>query len=145
MPKISGRVFAVPSGKRLFDGIVYVVPTPGAPSGISIGLMWRILPLRSFVLPAVRCASQYSRPGCSSIGSKPSESNGFAVVARRGVEAPVRPEGERTRRVAALRGLVQEGEDLLLGREVERVAVDLQARDDLRERVVRQLRVEEVH
>src|SRR5262245_24590205 len=78
MPKISGRVLSE-AANRFPDGIVYVVPTPGGPSGISIGLMRRILPLRSFVLAAVRCASQYSRPVCSSIGLYPSESNGFVL------------------------------------------------------------------
>jgi hypothetical protein len=46
--------------------------------------------------------------------------------------------------VAALAALVLEGQDALLGPEVERVAGDLEARDDLRVRAVGQLRVEEV-
>ena len=79
MPKISGRVSAVPCGKRLLAGIVYVASGPGAPVGTSLGMMWRILPLRSFVLAAVRCASQNARPGRSSIGVKPSDANGLVL------------------------------------------------------------------
>ena len=79
MPKISGRVWAVPSGNRLPVGIVYVVPGPGVPSGISIGLMRRILPLRSLVFALVRWASQAERPERSSIGLKPLESNGLVL------------------------------------------------------------------
>src|SRR3954468_9095357 len=41
--------------------------------------MRRILPLYEFVLAAVRCASQKARPGRSSIGSKPSDANGFVL------------------------------------------------------------------
>src|SRR4051812_6748808 len=82
MPKISGRVLlsvSSDSGNRLPTGMVYVVPTPGVPVMVSSGLIRRILPLRSFVLPAVRCASQYVRPERSSIGLKPSESNGLVL------------------------------------------------------------------
>jgi hypothetical protein len=82
MPKISGRVLlsvSWASSKRLPAGMLYVVPTPGGPNGTVIGMIRRIFPLRSFVLPDVRWASQYSRPARSSIGSKPLESYGFVL------------------------------------------------------------------
>ena len=56
-----------------------MVPTPGVPVGSPTGARWRILPLALFVFADVRWASQYSRPGRSSIGAKPLESNGFVL------------------------------------------------------------------
>jgi hypothetical protein len=41
--------------------------------------MWRILPFGLFVFAEERCASHASRPGRSSIGAKPLESNGLVL------------------------------------------------------------------
>jgi hypothetical protein len=41
--------------------------------------MRRILPLWLLLLAEVRCASQNSRPGRSSIGVMPSDANGFVL------------------------------------------------------------------
>ena len=66
--KISGSVFAVPGANMFPVGTEYVVPTPGTPVAPGSGWMRRILPLWLLLLAAVRCASQNSRPGRSSIG-----------------------------------------------------------------------------
>ena len=114
------------------------------PSGISIGLIRRILPLRSLVF-ALR-ALRVPRGAAGALVDRvvAARVEGVRVVARRDVQAPVRPEVQRARRVAALPALVREREDALLGAQVQRVAVDLEARDDLRVRAVGQLRVEQV-
>ncbi|MNW51437.1 hypothetical protein D3C74_289220 [compost metagenome] len=71
--KISGRVFSVPTGKRLPSGIVYV------PS--SWTLIRRILPRRSLVLPAPRRESRPGFiPGASLLGAKPLAPGALAGV-----------------------------------------------------------------
>ena len=121
-----------------------MLPRPGAPVGFSIGLMRRILPLRSFVLAdgALRVPRLAAEALVDRVEAGRVER--VRVVARGDVEAAVGAEVQRAGRVAALATLVLEGQDALLGREVERVAVDLEARDHLRVRAVGQLRVEEV-
>ena len=60
-------------------GIEYVVPMPGTPVAPGSGWMRMSLPFGLLLLAAVRCASQNSRPGRSSIGVKPSDANGFVL------------------------------------------------------------------
>ena len=50
-------------------GIEYVVPTPGVPVAPGSGWIRMSLPLGLLLFAAVRCASQNSRPGRSSIGA----------------------------------------------------------------------------
>ena len=52
---------------------------PGVPPGFGSGTILRILPFGLFELAAVRWASQASRPGRSSIGAKPLDSNGLLL------------------------------------------------------------------
>ena len=63
-------------------GIEYVVPMPGAPVAPGSGWMRRTLPLWLLEFADVRWASQNARSTGvlrSSIGVKPSDSNGFVL------------------------------------------------------------------